>query len=54
MAKKREKLSCGCRIAMAQYPKHPWNNWGRVDVLPSCTKPNHFSDLESLKKSMEK
>lgn len=54
MAKKREKASCGCRMQAAVYPKKPWNDWGRVDVQPTCKKPNHFEELERLSALMKK
>lgn len=47
MAKRREKLPCGCRISLGVYKYSP-NNWGRVDVDPTCEKKSHRKDLDDL------
>ena len=51
MAKRKERLPCGCRAWAASYKFTP-NNWGRVNVEPTCNKKSHRDDLEQLTRSM--
>ena len=53
MLKLNKALDCGCKMTIRIDPsynragkRNSWNDFGRVDVSPECSRDSHQNDLE--------